>query len=400
MVGNQGAASFSVDDAATATIAGSLTLGGPSSVVTVGGGTLQAQDGLSIGDQPADYAQLWVQGGTAAGTSYQGLLDWQQTLSVGDVGTGWLVVIDGGEVIGEPDSVLLVGGTTGSSGFVQISGSGSTLDIATASIGGAMPTATNDQGQPNGTDGDWTYDGGVGSLDVADNASVSAGQTLTLLAIAQIGTDGTETYQGGIDISSGGTLEVGGTTGAAANTLQIDKNAALVGHGLIDSDVVGHLPSPDGTSPGLPTYSLDLDNLGTVEAKDGLLVIHGNVTGDSQMLIDDNSSLEIGGTVGSEGTPDATFDFQGQPSGTLVINDIADFFGSLTGLSDGTTDLSGASLSALSVAGDAVIAAGTVVNSATVGSTINLGNIGTATNNAVIAATIGVIAHPVGMVIG
>ena len=102
----------------------------------------------------------------------------------------------------------------------------------------------------------------------------------------------------------------------------------------------------------------------------------------------------------SEGTPDATFDFQGQPSGTLVINDIADFFGSLTGLSDGTTDLSGASLSALSVAGDAVIAAGTVVNSATVGSTINLGNIGTATNNAVIAATIGVIAHPVGMVIG
>lgn len=400
VVGDQAGShgSVSISDATSVlTVNGVATIGNAGTgIVDVGGGTTLNAIGatVTLGSQPGSYGDLGV-GGTEldfsqikAQTLYPGSTFSDGNIIVGDAGKGLLSIgqdvvasvpgeivlgnqaTGNGELIvsantysgGGPSTELSVGQlVTGQGSAVVDVESGAILDAQTVAVGVSsavsflvdgthtsfsvpdltvgdeMPTSMNDQGNPDGTDGDWTYSGDTGTLTVSHNASVSAGQTLALLALAQIGTDGTVTTQGGIDVLSGGNIEVGGSAGAPANNLQIDNGGTLVGHGLINSDEVGSLPDTAGVAAGQPEYSLTLDNLGTIQAENGLLDIKGNVAGDGAALIDTNAAIEVSGTFGSDDGQSGTIDFQNMTGGTLILDDITDFHGNIVGLTDGTS---------------------------------------------------------------
>jgi len=399
---NAATASLTVDNGGT--VSGTeLSLGPKSSALGTGSATvlvagasslLRMSGELFVGPSTGSKAVVAVQNNATMSTA-SGDINAGATVEVmnggtwtsGDIDDQGTLITDGTIVLANQATQVATAASLIEADDMTVGGTGSTLDVSAMIVGATMPTATNDQSEPDGTAGDWTYVGSVGSLTVADGASVSTGETLTLLAIAEIATDGTETFQGGIDISAGGDLEVGGTAGVAANSLQIDKGGLMVGHGLIDSDVVGTLASTGG-----PQYALTLDNLGTIEAKDGLLDVHGNITADGTALIDDNAGLEISGTYGSEAVPAGPVDFQEDPAGTLIVDDINNFFGTIENLSE--NDLSGslvATTTGASLISAGLVATQAVANAPTLGSAMVLKYANPATNTGVFAATIGTL---------
>ena len=247
-------------------------------------------------------------------------------LTIGDAGTGSVSVI-GGATFDASNSNITIGKQQGSIGTLAVGGSNSTLSADNITVGGLIPDPSSPD---NGQDGNWTYVGGIGTLDVSDGASLTSNNTLTLQGDF-VADNGTVTAEGGIDFSNGGSIDIGGGGAAPANTIEIADNGSLVGHGLIDSDVTGQVTVGDSN---VPTYSLNIDNSGTIEAQDGTLALNGNLTGDGQVLIDQDSTLVLGGSVGDDVTimfmPSRDQDSQsGGDQGTqkIVIEDPEDFNG-------------------------------------------------------------------------
>ncbi len=305
----------------SATNPSSVTITGQGSQLTVGGYLSVGYGGTGTLDV-SDAGTVMVNGDAVVGAQQTGI----GTVTVATAGTA---NVSGAVTIGQQPT----GPSTDTSpndfgmGDVTVDGSGSTLKAANMTVGGAVPALLNGAGVPNGTGGDWTYAGGVGTLTVSNGGSVSVGGALKLLARVQPGADATASAQGGIDIGSGGNLEVGGQGGAPANTLRVEAGGSLIGHGLIDSDITGQTPVGDN---GLttPTYSLSIDNSGTIEAENGTLVLHGNLSGDGQVLVGQDSTLEFGGSVGDDVT--AMFlpgDDPTSGDSTIVIDDPNNFQG-------------------------------------------------------------------------
>ena len=330
-----------------------------------GQGTLEIEDGAELDETcgSGGFASIaYASDGTGEATVEGDDSSWtiSGTLNVGDGGMGTLTVESGGAVTvngGDDEGDVTVGAQNTATGVVEIetggsfdisselqigqqptapssdttpgdfgtgsvtvTGSGSTLSAGNMTVGGAIPTPTSGAG-------DWTYSGGVGTLTISSDGSVSVDDTLDLATRVEPGADATASAQGGINIGGGGSLEIGGQGGAPAWTLQVDDGGSLTGYGLINSGVTGQTPvGGDGLTT--PTYSLSIDNSGTIEAQNGALVLHGNVSGAGQFLVGQGSTLEFGGTVAEDVT--AMF----LPSGdgtsgdaTIAIDDPDDFQG-------------------------------------------------------------------------
>ena len=208
-------------------------------------------------------------------------------------------------------------GTAPGADSVTVDGTGSALTISNSvTVGSALPTATNGNGDPDGTDGVWTYtNSGIGQISVSDGGYMSIGQTLTLQDPSS---------DQGLTIDGGGGVETGGDGGLTADTLRVDANGLIIGHGRINGTVTGTVEVSDTTTA--PTWSLKIVNNGKIEANNGTLLLDGNLSGDGQVLIGPNSTLEIGGTVADNVT--AMF----LPGGgrEIIIDDPIDFKGTIS----------------------------------------------------------------------
>ncbi len=237
---------------------------------------------------------------------------------VGVNGTGTLN--QGGGLLTLADLQIATNTGTGTTmGTVSVAGSGSKLVTAALEVG-ALTASGGGAGKAG-----LTVSGGA-SLAV-DAALAQPAGTATVLSFkdgAQVAADGVGTFQGSIAVRSGGSLEVGGHAGAAANTLQIDATGALVGYGLVDSDVTGTSKLAGGAL--VNAYSLAVIDNGGIEAKGGPLVIHGSVSGAGGLKIDANSTLELAGAVGAGET--VTFNGAGA---TLIVDDPAAFKAAIAG---------------------------------------------------------------------
>jgi serralysin len=257
--------------------------------------------------------------GTVTVTDPGSVLTTEGTAIVGNSGLGTLEIENQGSamlggliVAAQPTS-----GSAATPDSVTSTGAGSSLIVTgDATVDGAMPTPTNDEGEPDGTCGEWTYtDSGIGTILASNGGYISIGQTLTLLAPPD------NTLPPIVTIQSGGGMEVGGNGGLQADTLQIDDGGLIVGHGTIQ---VGN------GAPGAFTNGT-IANDGTIEAMDGTLLLQGDVTGDGIAQIDQNSTLEVSGAFSG------TVMFNGTYQTTLKIDqpDPTDFTGTIGGLQAG-----------------------------------------------------------------
>ena len=289
---------------------------GSGQLVITGGGSVAAGS-LIVATRTAAVGEVSM-AGAGTGLSVAG------TLTVGDAGLGTLDITSGATAT----AIALIVAAQSTSGtatrpdMVTVDGTGSMLTISgSTTVDTAVPTATNGSGDPDGTDGVWSYtNSGFGQIVVSNGGYVSIGQTLTLQAPTG------PTVPAILTIASGGGVEVGGNSGLAANTLQVDANGRISGHGQITGTVTGEVPVSDSTTA--PTYSLNIDNDGAIEASNGTLVLDGNLSGDGQVLVGQDSTLEFGGTVAEDVT--AMF----LPSGdgtsgdaTIAIDDPQNFQG-------------------------------------------------------------------------
>jgi large repetitive protein len=109
----------------------------------------------------------------------------------------------------------------------------------------------------------------------------------------------------------------------ASNPLTIDVTS-FINHGLVLSNGAGGLEVKGG-----------IDSDGVLEASTGLLKVDGDVIGGGSAVID-------GGKMEFVAASDAVVHFSGSSSGTLVLDDVSHFTGTVTGFSYGDTiDLAG-----------------------------------------------------------
>ncbi len=216
---------------------------GQNDIVTIAaaGGATQTVTG------PGDAAQL-----TLTGTVALGGLVAAGTLAIGTAQqTGVLALGDGDAATAERASVL--GGVEGQAGSLAVAG--------TLSLGAATGLA--------------------GLLDATDGSAFSAGAVLMQGSGSALMTDST------------GTIEIGGSAGAAAGSVTIDPGGVLSGSGTVD-------PSGPVVDDGL------------VVANAGTLAL-GPVSGSGTLLVGLAADLVLGGAAG----PGLCVDFAG--AGTLAL---------------------------------------------------------------------------------
>ncbi len=135
-------------------------------------------------------------------------------------------------------------------------------------------------------------------------------------------------------INNTGTIELN-STGHATDLQIIEHGITLTGAGhVVLSDSVENMivgTSDDVTLTNVGSVISD----GVLEARAGLLKVDGEVSGRGHALID-------GGSMEFVAASDAIVQFSGSGSGTLVLDDVSHFTGSVTGFSYGDTiDLAG-----------------------------------------------------------
>jgi fibronectin-binding autotransporter adhesin len=268
----------------TATFAGKLTIANnftASGTFALNGGSavVRGEIDVGVGATTSGEFDFNVGGGSAtlAGANANG-----PNFKIGRGGTG--VLNDGAGTL--KGASVAVGTENGGSGLVNVFGAGAAFSMTTLSVGsfesGNSPA------------------GGVGTLVVSDGGYLSVAKTLALNDFASADTNLQETFSGGIYLS-GGALEIGGSKGGlSANTLQIDAGGVLSGHGLIQ---------------GGNDFNVTISMGGRLEAKDGLLVISGDVKGSGTIQIDNGATVKI---AGLELDRNLTVTFQSGGTGTLI----------------------------------------------------------------------------------
>ena len=323
-------------DSGTLTVTGAgttLSLASDSSFTGVPGTALIGNDGMGtlLVQAGAVLSELCGPGGFAA-VSYasdgegQVTIDgngsaWNitGTLDMGDGGTGVLTARNKGSVSA---TTLIVSaqattGTPTDPSTLTVDGAGSMLMVSqNATVDTAMPSATNADGKANGTCGDWSYDpSGYGQIIASSGGYVAVMGTLTLLS----GSDPSEPDT--IVVNSGGSFEIGGKMGGAADTFAVDDGGLVIGHGTISVGDTAGFSSPDGT----------IENNGTIEAFQGTLELDGTLTGSGVATIDLNATLRIDGTVDAG----ALVSFAGGYETTLTLDEPSAFGGTITDFQQG-----------------------------------------------------------------
>ena len=262
------------------TIANNFTASG-TFALTGGSAVVKGEIDVGVGATTSGEFDFNVGGGSAtlAGANANG-----PNFKIGIGGTGTLN--DGGGKLKAAN--VAIGTENGGSGLVNVSGAGAAFSMTTLSVGSFQSGSSTT--------------GGVGTLVVSDGGYVSVAKTLTLNDYASADTNLKETFSGGIYLS-GGSLEIGGSKGGfAANTLQIDSGGVLSGHGVI---------------AGGNNFNVTISKGGKIEAKDGLLVISGDVNGSGTIQIDNGATVEI---VGLELDKNLNVTFQSGGTGTLILD--------------------------------------------------------------------------------
>ena len=277
------------------TIANNFTASG-TFALTGGSAVVKGEIDVGVGATTSGEFDFNAGGGSAtlAGANATG-----PNFKIGIGGTGTLN--DGGGQLKAAN--VAIGTENGGSGLVNIFGAGAAFSMTTLSVGSFQSGSSTT--------------GGVGTLVVSDGGYVSVAKTLTLNDYASADTNLKETFSGGISLN-GGSLEIGGNKGGlAANTLQIDSGGLLSGHGVI---------------AGGNNFNVTISKGGKIEAKDGLLVISGNVNGSGTIQIDNGATVEI---VGLELDKNLNVTFQSGGTGKLILDSPRAFQGRITGLTDG-----------------------------------------------------------------
>ena len=183
----------------------------------------------------------------------QSTLFWSCNFDVGVAGAGLLSVSAGGRASGYDFGANSGTGdlnirSTGS-GSAEVSGSGARLEARNVTIGDS--TATVDHC------GNWTHVGTIGKLTISNGGDVQIASTLTL----DNGDLPTGQPPTALIINSGGSLEIGGNSGAASDQLTIGTAGHLAGNGIISV--------------------AKILNKGVIEAKEGTLTLHGDFSDQS-----------------------------------------------------------------------------------------------------------------------
>ena len=262
--------------------------------------------------------------------AYSGTLQVGGQLTVGQSGAG-STTIEAGSHLNASGGVV-IGDAGGSTGNLTITGSGATATVTAAASPSTYAVTVGNQG--------------VGTLNVQSGATFNASSkgmfvgpfgTVTVSgAGSSLFNSGNLTLDAGaVNVSSAGGLEIGGQQGAAANTLVIDGGAVVKGHGVLGSDFVKNVKVGN---TNVPTYSMTVNDSGTIEANNGTLQIRGNVNelGNGSVEIDPNSQLELSGAFSG------TVTFASSGTGSLILDNPGAFAAkngneSITGLQVGNS---------------------------------------------------------------
>ena len=167
---------------------------------------------------------------------------------------------------------------------------------------------------------------GAGHVVLSDSAENVIGGTSADVTLTNVD----NTIDGSGDLGGGRLTLVNDSHGIIAatgafNQLTIDTGAgSFTNHGVVLSNGAG----------GLEVKG-DIFSDGVLEASAGLLKVDGDVVGGGHALID-------GGNMEFVAASDAIVQFSGSSSGTLVLDDVSHFTGSVTGFAYGDTiDLAG-----------------------------------------------------------
>jgi T5SS/PEP-CTERM-associated repeat protein len=272
---------------------GALTVGGAGSgTLTIDGsddgvtGQVTAYN-VNIGNQASGHGTVLLDSGELLVANYTAA---SNTLAVGLSGTGELTLqgasevaigyaLGGAVVSGQTVSNtghLTVGTTPGGQGTVTIGDDSSILVYGDATVGGA---------------GVVTLGGSAG-----DNA---------LLATTV-----------GLTVNSGGVVGLGDANAAIrAPTIDVAAGGVISGLGTLSGDLGGNQT----------TRSADIVNDGTIKAKDGDLLLYGDITGSGTLSIASGATMTLEGSVASGQTVHFS------PHATLVIADPQAFHGQIAG---------------------------------------------------------------------
>ncbi|WP_409997176.1 VCBS domain-containing protein [Bradyrhizobium cosmicum] len=237
--------------------------------------------------------------------------------------TGALAATDAG-------TLKLIGMTVTNTGGTVSVGTGSTLDLVSATIDGGTVTVA---GTLEST--------GTSAVDNADITIAGAGTISVTSGTLTIdpGILHAITNHGRIEAVTGGALKL--TTATIANTgatIAVDGTSKLY---LTDVSINGGSLTNAGNlySVGLNTVTGSVTNTGTIEVQAGTLNLSGGITGIGSLIIDDGATLELAGATAQ------TVTFAGGAD-TLKLDKVAgqSFTGTIAGQSStgGTFTITGA----------------------------------------------------------
>ncbi len=305
---------------------------------------------LALGGNPGGAGTLTIDGAGSTFTAGAG------GMSVGFVNSGSVTVSDGATLdVTDATYGLVIAGDQGSTGDVDITGSGSVLESTGVYVGldgngtltvegGASLTASGDLDEASGADsvttttitgagttatvqGDYVIGSAGAATDTISNgATVTVGSDTTLGEnssgqidiAADAGSQGTVTVDGAGSLLSGTDLWVGGASSGQGGTGGI----SLLDGGEVSARNIsvwgGSSISGAGTVNGAVTDD------GAISASGGALEITGAVGGTGLLAVDAGATLQLDGAVA---TGDIV-DFDPSVSETLVVNDLTKNAGS------------------------------------------------------------------------
>lgn len=351
----------------TAGSTGALTISGTGSTLTAdllvngwnGNGTMTIADGgtatiatdVFIANGGPSTSTLTVTGDGSSMTS--------DRLYVGLSGDGSLYILDGGSVSTTGTNKTYLGNVSGSTGYAEIRGEGSSLSTGELNIGwngeGTMLVTEDGSVSAVGTVSVGYANGSTGTLTLADGGSLTVGNGTGILQIGQL-------------TGSTGTVNIGaaaGETAVAAGTLDAGTVSFGAGGGALafnhtDTDYVfdaalsgaGDVDFHSGTT----TLSANSSGFGgTSTIHGGTVLVTGSLGG--SLAVNDDGTLGGTGTVGTTTVA----------SGGTITPGLSGMIGTLR--VDGNLTLSSGSTYAVNLSGglsDVIIATGTAtINGAT-----------------------------------
>jgi T5SS/PEP-CTERM-associated repeat protein len=235
---------------------------------------------------------------------------------VGDSGTGYLNVLNGGTVATTGTSKIYFGNTSAGAGHGTVSGAGSTLSSGEINVGwnddGTLAVSNGGAVRSTGTMTVGYASGGIGSLTVTSGGTVTVGGGTGILQVAQLlGSTGAVNIgaAAGDAAASAGTLSVGSVSfGAGAGSLvfnHTDSNYRF-GVGVTGSGTIRSLAGVTALTGDYSGFS------GQVDVDGGLLSV------DTNSFTQGTFNVNTGGTLRVTGSVDSTVSTVTMKGGSLL----------------------------------------------------------------------------------